>query len=102
MASTCPVCHASPCYLICPTQDPYAGQPQAEHEDHEAGARYDDVRERFGSHGDIDDRDDEPAVADPNSLQSLSWQSRREIQRVADEERAKAIAALRTEDDILF
>lgn len=102
MASDCPVCHASPCYLTCPTQDPYFGRPVAEHEDHEAGARYDDIRERFGSHGDIDDRDEEPAVTDSSSLQSLSWQARREIQRVVDEERAKVIAALRTEDDIPF
>jgi hypothetical protein len=35
--SLCPVCHASPCYGICSTQDPYAGRPWEEHCDYEAG-----------------------------------------------------------------
>lgn len=45
----CRVCGASPCYLICPTQDPFHGDQAAEHDDHELNARHDDVRERWGS-----------------------------------------------------
>lgn len=51
MARPCPcaTCGVSPCYNICPTQDPWNGDRQAEHDDHEFHARYDDVRERFSS-----------------------------------------------------
>lgn len=44
----CHVCGGNPCYAICPMVDPYAGDPRREHEDHEAGAQYDDVSERYG------------------------------------------------------
>lgn len=108
MASPC-VCGANPCYLICPSQDPYAGDPFGEHEDHEAYAAYDDMMERFGQELDTIDVDaihpDEGDV-DPNSLASLSWQSRREIRRIEDAERARATEAAFDEaaakGDILF
>jgi len=47
--TVCGICWKSPCYLQCPTQDPYAGDQRREHEDHEAGAMYDDVRERYAA-----------------------------------------------------
>lgn len=60
----CPVCGASPCYLICPTQDPYAGRPWEEHEDHEAGAnRYDGFEDSDTSHLDDNESDAPPAGA---------------------------------------
>lgn len=56
----CPICQSNPCYLICPNADPYAGNPAAEHEDHEFGARFDDVRERFaGESGEFFDGEGE-------------------------------------------
>jgi len=47
--TVCGTCGASPCYLICPTQDPYQGDHRREHEDHEAGAAYDDNHERYAA-----------------------------------------------------
>lgn len=44
----CPVCGATPCYLICPNVDPYAGDPLREHEDYEFGAYYDHKLMMFG------------------------------------------------------
>jgi hypothetical protein len=44
---TCKSCGVSPCYLSCPTQDPYQGDTWAEHCDHEAGAAFDDHNERY-------------------------------------------------------
>lgn len=37
MASKCNICGSNPCYLICPTQDPFQGDHAAETADHEAG-----------------------------------------------------------------
>ena len=31
--TNCPVCGANPCYAICPTQDPYQGDQEAEDRD---------------------------------------------------------------------
>lgn len=47
MKTTCSECGASPCYAICPTQDPYGGDQAAENADYEFNARYDHVSERF-------------------------------------------------------
>lgn len=47
MSAVCSVCGANPCFAICPTQDPFHGDQAAEHDDHEADARYDDERERY-------------------------------------------------------
>ncbi len=104
-SSPCSVCGVSPCYLICPTQDPYAGNPLAEHEDHEASAAYDDMMERFGQELDTIDVDaihPDDGVVDPNSLASLSWQSRREIRRIADAEQARLYEPPADGEDILF
>jgi len=52
MTKLCPECGANPCYLICPTQDPYQGNQAAEAADHDFNAQFDDVRERYA--GEID------------------------------------------------
>jgi len=43
----CAVCGASPCYLQCPTQDPYYNDRALEAAVDEMNASYDDARERF-------------------------------------------------------
>jgi hypothetical protein len=95
---TCLVCRSSPCFLICPTQDPYAGRPWDEHCDHEANAPYDSVMERFAGEGDFFDypeEEEESGEVNPVAL--------REIQALAEAERAKKAAAPPLEDDdILF
>jgi hypothetical protein len=45
----CAVCGVSPCYLICPTQDPYQGDQQAENDDYEAFAQSDYISEAYGA-----------------------------------------------------
>ncbi len=64
--AVCHVCGSNPCYLICPMQDPYAGNPLAEHEDHEFNSRYDNVREMYAGTGDNleEDRDFEAGEAE--------------------------------------
>jgi len=44
----CTVCGVSPCYLMCPTQDPYQGDQQRENDDYEAFAQSDYLNEAFG------------------------------------------------------
>jgi hypothetical protein len=46
-AAVCPECGANPCCGICPTQDPFCGDQEAEDRDYEFNARYDDMRERY-------------------------------------------------------
>ena len=43
--TVCGTCGASPCYLICQTQDPYRGDHAAENDDYEFGARHDSHRD---------------------------------------------------------
>jgi len=62
-ASGCDFCGTAPCFLSCPTQDPYAGDQRREHEDHEFGAQFDDLRERFGPTADDADLFFESAAA---------------------------------------
>ena len=52
----CPVCGASPCFLICPRVDPYGGDQAAENADYEMGAQYDDRAERYYGEGERDDQ----------------------------------------------
>lgn len=33
MTTNCPICGTFPCYAICPTQDPYQGNQEAEDRD---------------------------------------------------------------------
>jgi hypothetical protein len=70
----CPVCGVSPCYLICPTQDPHAGRPREEHEDYEAGANRYDGFDTGDSNAYFDPRDEElDAYPDTTIAAAHAW-----------------------------
>jgi hypothetical protein len=53
--TVCAACGASPCFAICPTQDPFQGDQAAEDADHDFNARYDDKHERYDGYEDHQD-----------------------------------------------
>ncbi len=64
----CSDCGSLPgeCYSICPTQDPYHGNPYQEAMDYEASAQADYISEAYGDTGDCyGDYDNEDPVYGP-------------------------------------
>lgn len=100
----CNVCGASPCYLQCPTQCPFGGDQRAEHEAHEAGAMFDDNRERYAATlADLDEfaRSEDEAAREEYEAWAATPEGQAEI--VAQAVRKEAAAARFSDpNDILF
>lgn len=103
----CGTCGASPCYLICPTQCPFGGDQQAENAAYEAGAMYDDNRERYAATlADMEEfaRGEEEAAREEYEAWAATPEGQAEIaaRAVAEEARKAAAAARALTDDIPF